>query len=100
MAATSKIITELQNKISKTTNDISISRNNFETKLNSKISARVAPAFFKCLYKIVSATQKTVLDKKINQKPLIAFRATAAMNGQSGDYGYGNSGLNPGKLFS
>ena len=49
MAATSKIITELQNKISKTTNDISISRNNFETKLNSKISVRVALAFFESL---------------------------------------------------
>ena len=51
MAATSKIITELQNKISKTTNNISISRNNFETKLNSKISVRVALAFFESLNK-------------------------------------------------
>ena len=41
MAVTSKIVTELQNKISKTTDDISISRNSFEAKLNSKISARV-----------------------------------------------------------
>ena len=98
MAATSKIITELQHKISKTSNDISISRNNFETKLNSKISARVAQAFFKCLCKIVFTTQKTVLEKKINQKTLIAFRATAAKNGQSGDRSF--SGLTPGKLFS
>ena len=50
MAATSKIVTELQNKISKTTNDISISRNSFEAKLNSKISARVDLAILTSLY--------------------------------------------------
>ena len=43
MAATAKTIADLQRKVSKTTNDISISRNSFETKLNSKISARVDP---------------------------------------------------------
>ena len=51
MATNAKIVKELQNKVSKTTNDLSISRYNFETKLNSKFSARVDLAFFASLYK-------------------------------------------------
>ena len=50
MATTAKIVKELQNKVSKNTNDLSISRYSFETKLNSKFSARVDLAFFASLY--------------------------------------------------
>ena len=35
----------------------------------------------------------------MNQKSLIAFRATGVKNGQSSSYDYGSSGLDPGKLF-
>ena len=35
----------------------------------------------------------------MNQKYLIAFRATGVKNGQGGDHNYGSSGLDPGKLF-
>ena len=35
----------------------------------------------------------------MNQKSLVAFRATGVKNGYNGDHYYGTSGLDPGKLF-
>ena len=37
------------------------------------------------------------LELKVNQKPIIAFRATVAKRGYGGNHDYGSSGLNPGK---
>ena len=50
--------------------------------------------------KLACATRILVLEKKLDEKTLIAFRATGVKNGHSGTYNYGSSGLDPGKLLS
>ena len=52
------------------------------------------------LYRYIFTIEITLcsdLEKKLNQKTFIAFRATAAKRGYDGHHDYGSFSLNPGK---